>query len=324
MILCLVEHSKGALIDASVEALSIAYEMAQNCATSLEAIFVGSPSAQVAAQMGSLGVETLRAVEISGEAVFAPAAWARAICDFVVDSGAEAIVAGATDRGNEVLARAAAALGAPFVANCVSISPGMPYRLSRLRWAGSLIEDSEVEFDGAKLFSISPNSQNPQPDTSRGAAIVKGYTFEANEADLRDAVVETLIPQSDSISLADSRIVIGGGRGVGSSEGFATLDELALLLGGAVGVSRVVTSVGWRPHRDQIGQTGTRIAPDLYIACGISGAIQHMAGCRSAKCILAINTDRDAPIMSSADYVVVGDLHQILPLLVQELKSSQI
>ena len=322
--MCLVEHANGKVIDASLEALSVANEMAQSLATSLEAIFLGSPSAEVAAQMGSLGVETLRGVEISGDAVFAPSAWARAICEIVAESGAEAIIAGATDRGNEVLARAAAALEAPFVANCVSILPGAPYRLSRLRWAGSLIEDSEVDFDGAKLFSIAPNSQDPKADTSRSAAVVKGYAFAANEADLRDAVVETLVPQSDSISLSDSRIVVGGGRGVGSPEGFAALDELALLLGGVVGVSRVVTSVGWRPHRDQIGQTGTKISPDLYIACGISGAIQHMAGCRSAKCILAINTDRDAPIMSSADYVVVGDLLQILPRLVQELKSSPI
>src|SRR5690606_344211 len=106
-------------------------------------------------------------------------------------------------------------------------------------------------------------------------------------------------------SLSEARLVVGGGRGVGSAEGFTTLQTLADLLDGAVGGSRVVTNLGWRPHADQIGQTGTRIAPDLYIACGISGAIQHMVGCKGAKNVLAINTDRDAPIMSKADYAVI-------------------
>ena len=125
------------------------------------------------------------------------------------------------------------------------------------------------------------------------------------------------------ISLADARVVVGGGRGVGSAEGFAQLDELAALLGGTVGVSRVVTSAGWRPHAQQVGQTGTRIAPDLYIACGISGAIQHMVGARSAKAILAINTDRDAPMVTRATYAVIGDLHTILPAIIAGVRAAR-
>jgi electron transfer flavoprotein alpha subunit len=117
--------------------------------------------------------------------------------------------------------------------------------------------------------------------------------------------------------------VVGGGRGVGSAEGFADLDELAALLGGAVGVSRVVTSAGWRPHAQQVGQTGTRIAPDLYIACGISGAIQHIVGCRSAKAILAINTDRDAPMVTRATYAVIGDLHAVLPAIIAAVRAAR-
>ncbi len=114
-------------------------------------------------------------------------------------------------------------------------------------------------------------------------------------------------------------MVVGGGRGLGSSEAFASLDELAGLLGGAVGVSRAVTSAGWRPHIQQVGQTGQRIAPDLYIACGISGAIQHIVGCKAAKRILAINTDVEAPIMARADYAVIGDVNTIVPALNAEL-----
>ncbi len=118
-------------------------------------------------------------------------------------------------------------------------------------------------------------------------------------------------------------MVVGGGRGVGGPEGFAALEELADLLGAAVGVSRVVTSQGWRPHKQQVGQTGTKITPELYLACGISGAIQHMAGCQGAKTIVAINTDAGAPIVAKADYAVIGDLHEVIPALVAALRARQ-
>ncbi len=125
-----------------------------------------------------------------------------------------------------------------------------------------------------------------------------------------------------TVSLADARVVVGGGRGVGSSEAFAQIVELAALLGGAVGVSRAVTSAGWRPHAEQVGQTGMRIAPELYIACGISGAIQHMVGARTAKRILAINTDREAPMVTQATYAVIGDLHAIVPAINAEIRRT--
>jgi len=132
--------------------------------------------------------------------------------------------------------------------------------------------------------------------------------------DRRDA------PERGLISLADAKVFVGGGRGVGSGDGFGDLEELAGLLGGAVGGSRVVTSAGWRPHSDQIGQTGLRIAPDVYIACGISGAIQHIVGCRAAKHILAINTDPAAPIVAQADYAVIGDVKKVLTAVNAEIK----
>ena len=128
-------------------------------------------------------------------------------------------------------------------------------------------------------------------------------------------------PGAGGASLATARVVVGGGRGVGGPDGFAPLEELAGLLGGVVGVSRVVTSEGWRPHKQQVGQTGTKITPELYLACGISGAIQHIAGCAGAKHIIAINTDPGAPILAHADYAVIGDLHQVIPALVAALRA---
>ena len=137
-------------------------------------------------------------------------------------------------------------------------------------------------------------------------------------------VVERVVPDTGGkVSLADAKVVVSGGRGVGSAEGFAILEELAALLDGAVGCSRVVTSAGWRPHTDQVGQTGTKVSPDLYIACGISGATQHIAGCKGAKKLLAINADPEATIFTHADYAVIGDLHEIVPAISAELRKAR-
>ena len=149
---------------------------------------------------------------------------------------------------------------------------------------------------------------------------MQAFCPELADADLRVRAVESAEP-SAGVSLATARVVVGGGRGVGGPDGFGVLEELAGLLGGTVGVSRVVTSQGWRPHRQQVGQTGTKIAPELYLACGISGAIQHMAGCQGARHLVAVNTDPDAPIIARADYAVIGDLAQVLPALVAAIRA---
>jgi electron transfer flavoprotein alpha subunit len=136
-------------------------------------------------------------------------------------------------------------------------------------------------------------------------------------------VAERLQAASAGVSLADADVVVSGGRGVGSAEGFAAIEELADLLGAAVGCSRAVTMAGWRPHTDQVGQTGTKISPEIYIACGISGATQHMAGCKGAKKLLAINPDGEAPIFASADYGVIGDLHEVVPAISNEIRKAR-
>jgi len=136
-------------------------------------------------------------------------------------------------------------------------------------------------------------------------------------------VVERAAAATGGVSLADAKVVVSGGRGAGSAEGFGPIEELAGLLDAAVGCSRAVTMAGWRPHTDQVGQTGTKIAPEIYIACGISGATQHMAGCKGAKRILAINADRDAPILQSADYAVIGDMHEVVPAISAALRAAR-
>jgi electron transfer flavoprotein alpha subunit len=252
---------------------------------------------------------------------YAPGAWAAAIVQLVEQHSPDAVVAAASDRGQEAMAHAAARLDLPLAANCVSAQPGDqpgdPWQVVRQRWGGSLLEEATLS-GGVKLLTVAQHVGEAAEPVE-----VEAFAPELSDADLAVRVVRREEPPAGTISLTDARVVVGGGRGVGSAEGFGLLEELAALLGGAVGGSRVVTNLGWRAHADQVGQTGARIAPDLYIACGISGAIQHIVGCKGAKKILAINKDPHAPMIARSDYAVVGDLHEVVGAVIEELRQAR-
>jgi electron transfer flavoprotein alpha subunit len=251
------------------------------------------------------GLGDVRAVSVEGP--YQPAAWARAIAA----QPADAIVAAGSDRGNELLAHVAAQLDLPFAANVTAVDGDT---VTRVRWGGSLLEEARLHGE-PKILSVAPHTHAPG---ELGA--IETLTV---EDDGSPCVIERVEESSGGVSLRDAKVVVSGGRGVGSAEGFAIIEELAGLLGAAVGCSRVVTSAGWRPHTDQVGQTGTKISADLYVACGISGATQHIAGAKGAKKILAINSDPEAPILASADYAVIGDLHEIVPAISAELRKAR-
>ena len=229
------------------------------------------------------------------------------------------VVAAGTDRGNEVLAHVAAKLDLPMAANCIAVDAGDPATVTRVRWGGSLLE--EARCTARRCCSRSRRTRSPpQPSPTRRPSRRRDAVSDATAP---CASASASRPPSGGVSLADADVVVSGGRGVGSAEGFAVIEELAELLGGAVGCSRAVTSAGWRPHSDQVGQTGTKISPEIYIACGISGATQHMAGCKGAKRLLAINPDGEASIFASADYAVIGDLHEVVPAITAEIRKAR-
>ncbi len=319
MILGIIEHDRGQLNNQSLEMLTMARQVAVDEGVGVTAVLIGDPAVPLANNLAAYGVSQAIVVSHAGLADYAPEAWAEAVVQVAQAKAPKAIMATGTDRGNELLAHIAARLNLAMAANVTQVTVGESYSITRVRWGGSLFE--EARLSGAiKLLTVAPLTL-PVSESAVPGVTVATFVPELSDKLFRVRIASREEAKGDKVSLAEARLVVGGGRGVGSAEGFAVLDELADLLGGAVGGSRVVTNLGWRPHADQVGQTGTRIAPDLYIACGISGAIQHWVGCKGSKKILAINTDPEAPMMTKADYAVVGNLHEILPALITELKK---
>jgi electron transfer flavoprotein alpha subunit len=320
-VLVLVELVDGAPDRLSLEALGFARSLGLGV---VEAAIIGAPGVGAAgAGLGAYGVATAHVVEDPRLADYSAAAVASGLAAIAAAGSFDAVIAPGSERGTEVLAHLAARTGAPMAANVTAVGAGSGrWKVTRQRWAGSLLEDAWLDGE-PRLLTVAAHAV-PALEPTAGAAPVAVVPVAAgiSDADLRAKVVGIETTASDKVSLAEAKVVVGGGRGLGSAEAFAMLDELAGLLGGAVGVSRVATSLGWRPHAQQVGQTGTRIAPDLYIACGISGAIQHIVGCKSAKRILVINTDPDAPIFSRAAYAVIGDVHQVVPAISAEIRRT--
>ena len=308
----------------SLEAITLGRSIASATGAALDVLVVADTAAARAAAGGLAGRGIATALVAADPRLTTdhPDGWAAAVARIARDRSVGTVVASGTERGNELLGRVGARLGVVVAANCLTVEPGDRYRIARQRWAGSLIEDCWLSGD-VKLLTVAPNTVAIPDADATSAPAVDVATVALTDADLALRVTSREAPEQGKISLGDAKVVVGGGRGVGSTDGFGDLEELASLLGGAVGGSRVVTSAGWRPHADQIGQTGLRIAPDVYIACGISGAIQHIVGCKAAKHILAINTDAEAPIMSVADYAVIGDLHSVVPAISAEIQRRR-
>jgi len=209
-----------------------------------------------------------------------------------------------------------------MAANVLSFSGLAPFVVTRQVVGGSAMEEMNLHQRPA-VFTVAGHAVEAKPADTEGAGEVVEHTPTIAPEDLVARVQSVAEVQADDESgaLTSAKVVVGAGRGVGGPDKFDDVTELADLLHGAIGVSRVVTSAGWRPHHEQVGQTGSRISPDLYIPCGISGAIQHWAGCSSAKTILAINSDAEAPMVTRATYAVIGDLHEILPAINEEIRK---
>jgi electron transfer flavoprotein alpha subunit len=327
MILVLVEADASGAVEVSRETITFARNLsAAGGGVPVDAVVVGDVPCGVDAlveQLAAYGVRDLH--HATGEAfdAYGGAAWASALQSIHDTTGSVVVTAAGTPRGMEVLAHLAARTGVAMAANVVSFSGLAPFAVTRQVVGGSVLEEMVLD-ERPAVFTVAGHAVEAAPAETPGPATLVETQPEVAAADLVARVVSAEPPAPDlSGSLKSARVVVGAGRGAGSSAGFGDLVELTELLDGSLGVSRVVTSLGWRPHHEQVGQTGSRISPELYIPCGISGAIQHWAGCSSAKTILAINTDPDAPMVTKAHYAVIGDLHEVVPAINAELRRRR-
>lgn len=324
MILVLVETDADGAVEVSREAITFARDLsAQGGGVPIDAVVIGSVPDGVVEQLAAYGVREVHHASGDAFSAYSGAAWAAAVQAVQRAKGSVVVAAAGTPRGNEVLAHVAARADVAMAANVISFQGLAPFVVTRQVVSGAALEEMALD-DRPAVFTVAGHAVEPVPADPPGAGTLVEITPEVAAADLVARVVSTEEPEPDwSGSLKSARVVVGAGRGAGSADGFKDLLELTELVGGSLGVSRVVTSLGWRPHYEQVGQTGSRISPDLYIPCGISGAIQHWAGCSSAKSILAINSDPDAPMVTKATYAVIGDLHEVVPAINEEIRRRR-
>jgi electron transfer flavoprotein alpha subunit len=315
-----VEQFKGVMAQPSFEALGVARRLAGDTGGRVTALLFGQGVQDLAADAIAHGADEVLLADDATLADFRAEPYAALLVSLAREKQPQLVLAGATTRGRDLLGMAAVDLNASALADVTDI-----------RVADGRVETTRPVYAGKLLATASGDSQpvlvtlrprafaRPEPDTARTGEIT-AVPAVMPEDDVVTKVLDYAV-QEGQVSLADARIIVSGGRGVGGPEGFEPVRDLASALGGAMGASRAAVDAGWIPYAHQVGQTGKTVAPDLYIAVGISGAIQHQAGMRSAKTIVAINKDAEAPIFKLARYGVVGDLFKILPALTAEFKK---
>jgi electron transfer flavoprotein alpha subunit len=322
-VLAVIEHDRGTIASASLGVLTAARNLAVQMGTSLEAVTVGANADALATVAAQYGATVVHQAHHNALTDFGPEAWGESVAQVVRKISPQVVIGTGTERGHEVVAQVAARLDLPASMNCMefdsAFTGAQPLKVVRARWGGSLLEQSEVDAP-IKFVTLANHTVDPSESPASASNIV--HDVELNDS-VMHSFVQDRVERVAGVTLATSPVVVSGGRGVGSAEAFAPLEELAGLLGGIVGCSRAVTNNGWRNHTDQVGQTGTRIAPDIYIACGISGAIQHWVGAMASKNILAINIDKEANIVTKAGYAVIGDLHKIVPAISEEIRRRR-
>jgi electron transfer flavoprotein alpha subunit len=315
-ILVVAEQSDGAVKGPSLQAMSAATQLAQQHGGKAAAVVAGAGAADAADALAKHGAEAIVTLDLDTSDANA---WATAVAAVVRERSPAAVVLAHTARGKDLGPRLAGLLDAPMATDCVELSSADGVIIARRPvYAGKALVN--VSATGETLVaSLRPNAVAAVE--APGAGAVQAGTAVAPEQGLGAVLKEVLAAAAKKIELTEAGIIVSGGRGLKGPENFAMIEELAGELGAAVGASRAVVDAGWRPHADQVGQTGKTVSPQLYIAVAISGAIQHLAGMRTSKYIVAINKDPEAPIFKLADYGIVGDAFEVVPRLTEAVRA---
>lgn len=315
-ILVFVEHKDGKIKKSSLELLSTA----KKSGGTVHALALGPGAKSLSGEAGGFGAQTLLVSEADSLKNYNPEAFSAVITHAIREKKPSIVLASATATGKDLFPRAGAATGSGVASDCVSLKiTGDNVEARRPMYAGKVSAEVSFANSPTKIVLMRPNALEVNaPEAGKTAQVVE---LPAPPTDLRTLVKEVVKGTANKLDLTEANVIVSGGRGMKGPEHFKLLEELALVLHGTVGASRAVVDAGWVPHDMQVGQTGKTVSPSLYIACGISGAIQHLAGMSSSKVIVAINKDKEAPIFQKATYGIVGDVFEVVPLLTSEFKK---
>jgi electron transfer flavoprotein alpha subunit len=315
-ILAVLEQRDGLLKRSAFETVTAAYKIAAELNLEAEAVVTGNEISNIN-DVGNYGISKVVHLKHADLANYSPSGYRDAIANYAIKVDADYIILANTSLGKDLAPRLAVKFGASCLMDCVKLDTASgELTATRPVYAGKALVD--VKFNsGKKIITIRPNVFKAQPTENSSVDVTLN---EVSSPNLKTRVVE-FKKSEGKLDVAEADIIVSGGRGMKGPEHFNLIEELADSLGAAVGASRAVVDAGWRPHGEQVGQTGKTVSPSLYVACGISGAIQHLAGMSSSKYIVAINKDKDAPIFNIADYGIAGDVFDIIPVLTEEIKK---
>ena len=318
-LLAFAEQHDGKLKRNAYEVARAARAYADELGGTAIGLVIGHNVREAAAQLGGHGVETVVAIDGPSVASYSTTAYAKLVARIAKEKGVEVLFLPASTLGKDLATRVAVKLGAGVAADCTGLKvEGGELIATRPVYAGKAVVDVKV-LTPVKIFTLRPNVFTSGTGSGTQAR-VEVLTADLDGSDFGARVIDTQVA-SGRPDVTEADIIVSGGRGLKAPENFHLVEELADALGGGVGASRAVVDAGWRPHDEQVGQTGKTVSPSLYVACGISGAVQHLAGMSSAKVIVAINKDEDAPIFQIADYGIVGDALEVLPAFTREVKK---
>lgn len=316
-ILVFLEQRERKIKKSSFEAVSFASALASKNGFEAEIVTIGNEIENLA-ESAKYGIEKITHFKNKDLEYYSSSAYAEILANFIKENSADIILLSNTSLGKDLAPRISVLVEAGIIVDCISLDfQDDNFLATRPVYAGKAIIEVKLN-TSKKIFTLRPNVFKAVADENAKNAVIN--TIEVNAPNIKTRVVN-FKKSEGKLDVSEAEIIVSGGRGMKGPENFKLIEELANTLNAAVGASRAVVDAGWRPHGEQVGQTGKTVSPSLYIACGISGAIQHMAGMSSAKYIVAINKDKEAPIFSISDYGIAGDLFEVLPALITEIKK---